>query len=144
MQDVTTLWPEVKKGDWGLDHAPGYSEIISKIGTVLVESWDNDYQGDTFALIEKDGRYGYLCFGWGSCSGCDALQACDSIEGLQDLCNGLESSVQWFDSKEAIRKWIEERDWEGQFEWHTGAKEFVPKALATLSMTREVSPEVTR
>ncbi len=144
MQDVKELWPSVEPDTYGLHFGPGYSEIISKIGTVLVESWDDDYQGDTFALIEKDGRYGYLCFGWGSCSGCDALAACTTLSDLQDLCNGLESSVQWFDSKDEIRKWIEERDWEGQFEWHTGAREFVPKALATLSMTREVSPEVTR
>ena len=66
-----------------------YQPIVDSFGNVLIQVDDADYQGDTRVLYEKDGKYGYLNFGWGSCSGCDALQACCNIEEIQELINSL-------------------------------------------------------
>ena len=142
MRNVKELWPSIKAGTWGLEGGPTYLGIMAKIGNVLLETSDDDYQGDTYALIEKNSRYGYLCFGWGSCSGCDALAGCITLMDLQDLCDRLENNVQWFDSKGELRAWLEARDWEATFEWHSGAQEFLPKALAYLACEREVPPSI--
>lgn len=53
-----------------------YKPIVNSFGKIIIQVNDGDYQEDSYILLEDDGRYGYLSFGWGSCSGCDALQAC--------------------------------------------------------------------
>lgn len=88
------LYPDFNDGDYG----PGdYTPIIQSMGEVLVRVDDDDYQGDTFVLLASDGKFGFLNFGWGSCSGCDALQACGTRKELQDLIDSLHNSIAWFD-----------------------------------------------
>lgn len=78
---------------------------------------DNDYQGDTRALIKgKDGRYGYLKFGWGSCSGCDALQACRSYENLGELISELQQAVRWGTATD-ILTFLRTHDWAGDYDY---------------------------
>ncbi len=36
---------------------------------ILVWEDVGDYQGDTFAMVEKGGQFGYVVIGFGSCSG---------------------------------------------------------------------------
>jgi len=55
-----------------------YTPLISYFGHIILRVDDTDYQGDSRVLYEEGERYGYLNFGWGSCSGCDSLQACDT------------------------------------------------------------------
>ena len=52
-----------------------------------------------------------MIFGWGSCSGCDALQGCDSLDDIIDLRNDFARSVVWFDSVEASVRHIFSKDW---------------------------------
>ena len=66
------LYPGIK--DSFMFGPSDYQPIINHIGKVLVQEDDEDYQGDTFVLLEKDSKYGFLNIGWGSCSGCDAVQ----------------------------------------------------------------------
>lgn len=75
-----------------------YSPIIDSFGDVVVRVDDDDYYGDSFVLLRKNDQYGFLCFGWGSCSGCDALQGCETVEQLDELINELRESINWFDS----------------------------------------------
>lgn len=76
-----------------------YQEIIDSFEYEnLFQETDNDYQGDTRVLFRDGNRFGILNFGWGSCSGCDALQACDTIEEVTELQQELFNSIQWFDS----------------------------------------------
>lgn len=115
-----------KSGDYSYFRAPSYSSIVAQFcDEVIIETWENDYQGSTYCLLRKGSQYGYLEFGWGSCSRCDALEACSNYKELQSLFESLESSIQWFDSKEAFHTWFKERDWKGQFSWHDGVQEFI-------------------
>ena len=64
--------------------SPDYEECIraavllryKRIMDIIIQENDNDYQGDSI-LIGKDGygQYYYCEWGWGSCSGCDMMQA---------------------------------------------------------------------
>lgn len=38
---------------------------------------DDDYQGQMLIVLQCDGKYYVTTVGYGSCSRCDALQACD-------------------------------------------------------------------
>ena len=83
-----------------------YAPIIESFGDVLVQVDEEDYQGDSFVLLRKDGQYGFLCFGWGSCNGCDALQACETVEELDELIDKLQSDIKWFDSLAEAQAYI--------------------------------------
>lgn len=97
----------------------------------LLESWgyaiklqldENDYQGDSFVLFRDERyspyslKYGILQFGWGSCSGCDALQACDSMEEVDALRTELHESIRW-GTKEELYKYVTEHDWEADWSY---------------------------
>lgn len=88
-------------------YGPGdYSPIINYLGDVLVRHDDSDYQGDTFALVKR-ARYGFVKIGWGSCSGCDSLQACNSERDVLELFEDIQDSVKWFDTLDEVKKFIE-------------------------------------
>lgn len=76
------------------------------------------YQGDTFCILKDGERYGYLEFGWGSCSGCDALLACSNHDDLEELQVNLFNDIKWFDSLEELKKYFRTHDWEGDWCWH--------------------------
>ncbi len=112
------LYPDME--DWGQKdgsfYGPGdYSPIVEYIGKVCFEVSDGDYQGDTRVLYEReDGMFGWLNFGWGSCSGCDALQACGSYESIGTLIKGLVQDVRW-DTREGLLEFFKTHDWEGDY-----------------------------
>lgn len=83
-----------------------YSPIICSFGKVLVQVDAGAYSGDTLVLLSKNGLYGFLAFGWGSCSGCDALQACQTFADVDELIDSLESSIQWFDTLQQAQAYI--------------------------------------
>lgn len=116
---------------WGLSN---YQPMIDAFGTVIFQVDEGSYQGDTRVLYVKDSKIGYLIFGWGSCSGCDALQACGSIEDVQELCNDLENDILWFDTRKEALEYFETHDWEGDWSWYDNGetKEFVAKAIEFL------------
>ena len=110
-----------------------YQPILNGIGKVVVQVDDDDYQDDSRVLftapLEVFGSIGFLVFGWGSCSGCDALQRCETMEELQELIDDLERSVKWFPNKAAALEWFEGKDWEVEWYWHYEEfKEFLTKA----------------
>lgn len=122
-------WEDEQKN--GSFYGPGnYQPIIDDIGKVLIQVDDNDYQGDTRVIFEKDGKYGYLNFGWGSCSGCDSLQACNKTEDIQRLMDEIVSSIYWFDSIDALQTYFKEKDWELEYSWHQEeTRDFIQKVL---------------
>ena len=123
--DVQTLY--TYDGGWSwYDYTP----LIEAFGKVAIRVDDHDYQGDTRILYDNDGKIGYLIFGWGSCAGCDALQACADYDDLQRLCNQLQDMIMWFESKDAALTYFREHDWKGDYSWHFDeTKEFVAKAI---------------
>ena len=92
-----------------------YQPMLNEFGKIVLQVDDIAYQGDSRVLYDNDGRIGVLIFGWGSCSGCDALQACNSLEDVQELCDELQDSIRWFDNKQSALEYFKNHDWEGDF-----------------------------
>lgn len=134
MSEFDSLFHEYDDGDWWANK-PSYRAIVeSFVPTILLEVSDHDYQGDSRFLVQDGPRYGWLQFGWGSCSGCDALQACDTRDELGRLWERLRDSVKWFKNKQEALKFFQEHDWEGDYSWHDDEqKEFVKEALKILT-----------
>lgn len=110
-----------------------YDPMIEAFGDVAIRVDAGSYQGDTYVLYEDNGKFGYLTFGWGSCSGCDALQACGSLREVQRLCDSLQNSIMWFGTKAEALEWFKTHDWKGDWCWWNGVSEFVDKVIAYLS-----------
>lgn len=110
----------MKKADEIYDNSWGwwdYQPMLNEFGNIILQKDEQNYQGDSFLIFEKDGKYGYLTFGWGSCSGCDALQGCNSISEVQELMDRLYSSIEWFDSLDALKEYFKETDWTLQYQY---------------------------
>jgi hypothetical protein len=86
--------------DAGFRLVQGYDGFVQsfEVETVAFANTGSSYQGDMhYMLFDKNnGEYAYLCIGYGSCSGCDWLEAMEGsseaefIEARDDLWNGLE------------------------------------------------------
>ncbi len=95
-----------------------YQPIINLFGEVLLQIDEDNYQGDSWVLYEAHesyGTYGFLNFGWGSCSGCDVLQGCENLEEVDSLIEDLYQSIKWFDSASEALNWFKNHDWEGDY-----------------------------
>ena len=109
-----------------------YEPIINSFGRNVLQIDTEGYQGDSwvlydnidydFNLREPTRKIGYLEYGWGSCSGCDALQACNSIDEVQELADELEQSIKWFDGYKEALDWFETHDWKGDWSFGMPAK----------------------
>ena len=103
----------------------GYELIVDVIGEILLEASDNDWTGDSIFLVEsrhhtfesgvkrgliRKGKYGLVIFGWGSCSGCDALQGVQNHEDVNDIYRELLADTRWFgsfrDLKEKVNQFM--------------------------------------
>lgn len=87
---------------------PSYEEIVGTFGEILAGAHEGSYQGDSMYLIESDGRHGIVTFGWGSCSGCDALEACKTQAHVDELQDDLERGIRWFDDYASALNWLRE------------------------------------
>lgn len=136
LEKVKELYPEKLSGDleghWW--YAPSdYSPMIEAFGEVLIREDQDDYHGDSWVLYQKEERLGFLNFGWGSCSGCDALQACDSVEDIAGLMGELNDRIKWFDTKQEALAYFENHDWEGDYCFSSDEfKTFLASALEYL------------
>lgn len=133
---VQELYPdaEAKYEDWVSGCFSDYQPIIDDLGKVLIQVDERDYQGSSWVLYQNtqdSALYGILEFGWGSCSGCDALQACNSYEDAQALYDSLKESTHW-GSREEIIAYITEHDWVGSWGDQDDKKRFVQESLVIL------------
>jgi hypothetical protein len=99
-----------------------YDELVSTFATIAESKMFGSYQGDILYFLTNDkGEIGWLVVGYGSCTGCDALEAATSSYaggGYEEVCalrDELERDVQWFSSIDALREWVDQRvsgnDW---------------------------------
>jgi hypothetical protein len=111
MKTVMELYPDYKGGYGPSDYQP----ILEEFGEIIIQVDDDNYQGDSRLFYRIGSGFGYLQFGWGSCSGCDGLQACNSIEDVQVLIDELKSQIHEFIDKEEALQYFENHDWEGDY-----------------------------
>lgn len=103
--------------DGEFDSPGNYQPILESFGSIAIQVCDDHFSGDSRVLYNVDGRIGHLIFGWGSCSGCDALQACSSYEDIDEVIDHLRSSIRWFDSREEALEFFMKHDWKGDYSW---------------------------
>lgn len=73
-----------------------YSPLIRALGNVVLQVDSGSYSGDSFILYRRPrGVFGFLVFGWGSCSGCDALLSCRTISDVAELMRDLDNQIVW-------------------------------------------------
>lgn len=129
-------YPDCQRdGYW--DSPSDYRPLIDSLGHAVELCVEvGSYSGDTQVLLRDGQRFGILSFGWGSCSGCDALQACDNYEEIDELRAKLADSIVWKDSAIEMAEFMMERDWESQPCWHSdeeATKKFVSESIEILS-----------
>ena len=133
MQDIKEVYAEAVRGDddyfWGV---ADYNPLLKSLGEIILQVDDKDYEGDSRILFQKGSEIGLLIFGWGSCSGCDALQACDSYEEVETLRAGLVQEIKWLDQK-AMLEYMEGKDWGLDYAWQADeTKRFIWQAITML------------
>ena len=116
------------------DHEPSYESLTESMGWPFTGDYFGDYQGDYIAVLRDDGRIGVLVYGYGSCSGCDAIQAeyqygsnWRDQPAMRQLVEEMRQTIRWFDSAPAAQAWLVMCN---DFWVHeAGAKAFVAKQL---------------
>lgn len=125
-------------GDEGRYGWYDYQPMIDAFGKIAIQVDDDAFQGDSRVLYDENGKIGCLIFGWGSCSGCDSLQACRGWDDVQELCDELQNDIKWFENKKEALVWFKTHDWEGNYYGHScETKEFIQKCIEHLSKEGE-------
>ncbi len=140
MKPINEVYPEHAKDEAedGSFYGPSdYNPLLNSLGfDILLKVDDDDYQGDSRLLLRDGQRFGVLIFGWGSCSGCDALQACQTMVEIDRLRNELFNSVKWFESSSECLEYFIEHNWKGDHSWHTNEQGcFIAEAKRLLEST---------
>jgi hypothetical protein len=142
-QAILPTRAEQAEREWGCDHADGdYLPLLQSLRhpnrpycrqTIILKVDDNNYSGDSRVLYRSsEDMFGLLVFGWGSCSACDALQACTTQEDVEELANQLEQQIKWLPRAKML-EYLTDKDWAGEFHWGEETKRFVAAATALLS-----------
>ena len=114
-----------------------YDAIVAAFGhEILTKKEVGSYQGDTFYVLRDGDLFGWLTVGWGSCSGCDALQGCDSYQEVADLSNRIEDCIIWKDSRGELLSYLNHHDWEGDY-FHGEEDEFKNFLEETKNLLKE-------
>lgn len=97
---------------------PSYRELIDSMEyEVLKEEMLGSYQGDYLFFLKNGDRYGLLCFGYGSCSGCDSLEACNSESDVTSLRDSIHGDIKWFECKNDVLDFIEKTNTKAFKDW---------------------------
>jgi hypothetical protein len=112
-----------------------YDELIDSLEVrVVLRVDDNDYEGDTRLLLTDGQRWGLLTFGWGSCSGCDAFQACTTLAEFVQLQHQLWNDIHWEPSAAELLAYVNAKDWSLDYSGHQEAgRVFITKAREWLT-----------
>ena len=116
-----------KKDEYQYDF-DDYAFLVKKLGKIVCEAHQDGYHGDSvYYVVAGPTRFGFLTFGWGSCSGCDALEACITPEDYADLFEDLLRDIVWFTSLKKLRTYLKNKDWEGTYIDEELIREFLKK-----------------
>lgn len=105
-----------------VDLYPSHEDLVASFDVeVLLTEYLGSYEGDFFAVLRDGGKFGLLIFGYGSCSGCDALEASSgSLTALTDLRDDMWSSITWR-SRSEMALYLAEKDF--KLEWWGNSSE---------------------
>lgn len=96
VKTIQECFPNLRVEDGWLSGRPDYVELLASCGAeVIVEVVEGSYQGQGFVLLKRGAEYGYASYWYGSCSGCDSLQASHSVEEIDKERIGLIESIHW-------------------------------------------------
>lgn len=136
------------------EETPEYEEGLKKLGyKIIAFECFGDWQGDYFAVVEKDNKIGYVIIGYGSCSGCDSLMACNwpswisetndedfqyADKQIRELFSDIEKSIRWGNPSELIRDLLRGNRWSNNIQWYKEDKGFKEsrKKLVEALLTR--------
>lgn len=92
-------------------YPPTYQEGFKSLGFEILE-WVTfgTYQGDYAVILKEDDTLGFVVIGYGSCSGCDALEACNSNKEYRELMHSVIQSIYWGTQEELLSKINDEYD----------------------------------
>lgn len=92
-------------------YPPSYEEGLKSLGVEILE-WVTfgTYQGDYAAILKEDDTLGFVVIGYGSCSGCDALEACNSNKEYRELLHSVIQNIYWGTQEELLSKINDEYD----------------------------------
>lgn len=76
-----------------------------------------DYQGDVVLLLKNGDDYGFFTIGYGSCSGCDALEACNTREERVSLALDFKRNIKWRDKVNLIN-YLKQENLEHEWFWY--------------------------
>lgn len=106
----------------------------------MVTNWDykivatecfGDYQGDEVYILEDkhSDKVGLAVIGYGSCGGCDALEAAyGNANELRALSQDLYNNVVWFDDYASFEAFVNSEKVETQWYWYEEEmKQFIKK-----------------
>ena len=125
IKEVYPGWDEENQFEFAWDvQDTTYDPLLKSMGfEIILQEDEDDYQGDSVVLFGHGEYRGILIFGWGSCSGCDALKGCFSYQDIEELRENLCSGTRWFKTSRECLEYLENNDWEGEYIFHNG-KEF--------------------
>lgn len=130
MKPIKEVYPDFGEYFGAWDYKPLLESFDYEI---LLQVDDDDYQGDSRILFKNDDMFGVLIFGWGSCSGCDALQACSSLEEVDDLRKNLFNGIVWENKNDMIKYLSDNEIQELKYSYHQQeTQEFLLKAVTLL------------
>ena len=114
-----------------------YSDLVDSMEVATLHSQSfGSYQGDTLAIVHEGNRFGLLEYGWGSCSGCDALESCDgNVAELTEMRDRMYNGIQWYDTATELGDYLQNHDWQGSF-WSSTLDEvleFVAQSVTILA-----------
>lgn len=117
----------------------GYGTLVDSFEVeTLLEEHDHDYQGDSYYLLKNGHQFGLLAFGWGSCSGCDALQAASSHAEVVALRDRLWESIEWM-TPEELAHYVENKDFDTEwYSYSDTGKRFQAALYSYFNIDKEV------
>ncbi len=85
-----------------------YGDVAEQVWGDWDVRWEDseaDYQGHATILAEKDGRWSFYEWWYGSCSGCDGWEA----DGRSDaeIEREMRDTAMWFDDEAGLRRWLD-------------------------------------
>ncbi|MBG0818297.1 hypothetical protein [Planomonospora sp. ID82291] len=109
-----------------------WSDLVNSMPvTIALKAHIGDAaEGDTFALLRHhDGRYGLSVFGWASCSECDVLKGCKTLDDLTEVRDNVWNGIHWEDNATALLAYLDNTDLALKWWGHTvGGRDFAAQA----------------